>query len=201
MPSPTATTYNDVNGLLLGARSVNPEATVETVLVSTFFDPQLAAQAANALLDNGVEFLFGVMDEPTFLQIAEEAGVWTGYWNLDFREAAPTKYTSNFDLSAFGPFYTQQCQAVLDGTWAAPSEVVLLDTPLGAWGPEVPQDVQDTVADAAASIAAGELDVYEGPARRHRRQRGPRRGRDHRLARCLRRRLRRRGCDRHLSRL
>ncbi|MEQ8716655.1 MAG: BMP family ABC transporter substrate-binding protein [Acidimicrobiales bacterium] len=160
---PTATTYNDVNGLLLGARSVNPEATVETVLVSTFFDPQLAAQAANALLDNGVEFLFGVMDEPTFLQLAEEAGVWTGYWNLDFREAAPTKYTSNFDLSEFGPFYTEQCQAVLDGTWAAPSEVVLLDTPLGAWGPEVPQDVQDTVAASAASLASGELSVYEGP--------------------------------------
>jgi basic membrane protein A len=160
---PTATAYNDVNGMLLGARSVNPDAVVEAVMVSTFFDPQAAAQAANALLDNGVEFLFGVMDEPTFLQISEEAGVWTGYWNLDFREAAPTKYTAHYDLSAFGPFYTSQCQAVLDGTWSAPSEVVLLDTPLGAWGDEVPQDVQDTVATAAAAIADGSLNVYEGP--------------------------------------
>jgi basic membrane lipoprotein Med (substrate-binding protein (PBP1-ABC) superfamily) len=131
---PTATTYNDVNGLLLGARTVNPEATVETVLVSTFFDPQKAASAADALLNSGVEFLFGVMDEPTFLQLSEEAGVWTGYWNLDFREAAPTTYTNNFDLSAFGPFYTRQCEAVLDGTWAAPGEVELLESPLGEWG-------------------------------------------------------------------
>ncbi|MFT7474485.1 MAG: basic membrane protein A [Verrucomicrobiales bacterium] len=160
---PTATAYNDVNGLLLGARSVNPDATVEAVMVSTFFDPQAAAQAANALLDNGVEFLFGVMDEPTFLQISEEAGVWTGYWNLDFREAAPTKYTAHYDLSAFGPFYTEQCQSVLDGTWSAPSEVVLLDTPLGEMGDEVPQDVKDAVATAAAAIADGSLNVYEGP--------------------------------------
>ena len=160
---PTATAYNDVNGMLLGARSVNPDATVETVLVSTFFDPQAAAQASDALLANGVEFLFGVMDEPTFLEKAEEAGVWTGYWNLDFRTAAPTKYTSHFDLSAFGPFYTQQCQAVLDGTWAAPSEVVLLDTPLGDFGDEVPQEVQDAVNEAAAAIASGELQVYAGP--------------------------------------
>ena len=58
------------------------------------------------------------MDEPTFLQLAEAAGVWTAYWNLDFREAAPTKYVTNYDLSAFGPFYTEQCQAVLDGTWS-----------------------------------------------------------------------------------
>lgn len=160
---PTATAYNDVNGLLLGARSVNPNATVETVLVSTFFDPQKAAQAANALLDNGVEFLFGVMDEPTFLQLSEEAGVWTGYWNLDFRSAAPTKYTAHFDLSAFTGFYTEQCQAVLDGTWAAPSDPVLLDTPLGAMGDEVPADVRDAVAAVGGQLKSGELEVYAGP--------------------------------------
>jgi len=160
---PTATTFNDVNGLLLGARSINPEATVETVLVSTFFDPQKAAQAADALLSNGIEMLFGVMNEPTYLQIAEAAGVWTGYWNLDFREAAPTKYVSHFDLSAFGPFYTEQCQAVLDGTWSAPGEVVLLDTPFGAFGDEVPQDVQDQVKAIAAQLSSGELSVYSGP--------------------------------------
>lgn len=160
---PTATTYNDVNGMLLGARTVNPDAVVETVLVSTFFDPQKAAQAANALLDSGVEFLFGVMDEPTFLQLSEEAGVWTGYWNLDFRSAAPTKYVANYDLSEFGPFYTDQCRQILDGTWTAAAEVVLLDSPLGEWGDEVPQNVQDAVADAASKIASGEIDVYAGP--------------------------------------
>ena len=160
---PTATAFNDVNGMLLGARSVNPDATVEAVMVSTFFDPQAAAQAANALLDNGVEFLFGVMDEPTFLQISEEAGVWTGYWNLDFRTAAPTKYTAHYVLSAFGPFYTEQCQAVLDGTWSASSTPILLDTPLGAMGDQVPQEVQDAVATAAAAFEDGSLNVYEGP--------------------------------------
>ena len=160
---PTATLFNDVNGMLLGARTVNPDATMQTVQVNTFFDPQLAAQAADALLADGVDFLFGVMDEPTFLTIAEDAGVWTGYWNLDQRVAAPTKYTAHFDLSEFGTFYTAQCKAVLDGTWSAPSEVVLLDTPLGEWGDQVPQDVKDAVAEAAAGIAAGDINVYEGP--------------------------------------
>ncbi len=160
---PSATAYNDVNGLLLGARSVNPDATVQTVLVNTFFDPQAAAGAADALLNDGVEFLFGVMDEPTYLQKAEDAGVWTGYWNLDGRTSAPTKYVNNYDLSQFGTFYTSQCQAVLDGTWAAPSEAVLLDTPLAAWGAEVPADVQTQVEAAAAKLKSGELQVYAGP--------------------------------------
>jgi simple sugar transport system substrate-binding protein len=159
---PTATTFNDVNGMLLGARSVNPSATVNAVLVSTFFDPQKATQAANALLDSGVEFLFGVMDEPAFLQVAESKGVWTGYWNLDYRQAAPTKYVNNYDLSAWGPFYTEQLQAVLDGSWTAPKEVTLLDCPLGNWGPQVPKDVQDKVAEAKAKLDGGQA-VYQGP--------------------------------------
>ena len=103
------------------------------------------------------------MDEPTFHNTAEDAGVWTGYWNGDFLEQAPTRYTAGFDLSAFGPFYTEQCQAVLDGTWSAPSEVTLLETPLGTFGPEVPQDVKDAVADAESKIKNGDLNVYEGP--------------------------------------
>ena len=160
---PTATLYNDVNGLLLGARSVNPAATVKVVLVNTFFDPQKAAQAADALLSEGVEFLFGVMDEPTFLQKAEAKGVWTGYWNLDFREAAPTKYVTNFDLTGFGPFYEDQFSKLLAGTWVAEKETVLLDCPLGAWGPNVPQNVQDAVAAVAGKLKDGSLAVYTGP--------------------------------------
>ena len=160
---PTASAFNDVNGMLLGARSVNPNATVDTVLANTFFDPQVAAQAADALLANGVEFLFGIMDEPTFLQKAEDAGVWTGYWNLDQRAAAPTKYLNNYDLSEFGNFYETQCQKVLDGTWTTRSDVDMLESPLGEWGPEVPQDVRDKVAEVAAQIASGDLNVYEGP--------------------------------------
>jgi basic membrane protein A len=159
----TATFFNDVNGMLLGARSVNPDATVQYVNVQTYYDPQKAAVAADALLSEGVEFLYGVMDEPTFLQKAEEAGVWTGYWNLDYREAAPTKYVNNFDLSAFGPFYTEQLQALVDGTWAASPTPVLLDCPLGEWGDEVPQEVKDAVAEAAAALESGDLFVYQGP--------------------------------------
>jgi basic membrane protein A len=66
-------------------------------------------------------------------------------------------------LSGFKSFYTEQCQAVLDGTWSAPSEAVLLDSALGSWGAEIPQEVQDAVAEAAAAIASGELNIFEGP--------------------------------------
>lgn len=159
----TAAEYNDANGLLLGARSVNPDATVNTVLINSFFDPPNAARAADDLIDDGVEFLFGIMDEPTYLRVAEDAGVWTAYWSLDCSHSAPTRYVANYSLEAFGPFYTAQCQAVLDGTWFAPGSIVLLDAPLFNWGPNVPPDVRDAVAAAVDGFTSGELEIYRGP--------------------------------------
>ena len=41
--------------------------------------------------------------------------------------------------------------------------MVLLECPLGEWGPEVPQEVKDAVAAAAAELESGELSVYQGP--------------------------------------
>ena len=94
---PTATAHNDVNGLLLGARTVNPDATVQAVMISSFFDPQKATQAANTLIDSGVEFLFAVMDEPSFPQVSNDR-IWAATWNTDVREFGPEAYVNSFDL-------------------------------------------------------------------------------------------------------
>ena len=48
-------------------------------------------------------------------------------------------------------------------TWVAEKETVLLDCPLGAWGPNVPQNVQDAVAAVAGKLKDGSLAVYTGP--------------------------------------
>src|SRR6266508_3070221 len=93
---PTATAYNDMNPMLLGARTVNPSATVQAVMISSFFDPQKATQATNALIDGGADFIFSVMDEPSFLQVCEERGVWGAAWNLDIRKFGPYAYVNTY---------------------------------------------------------------------------------------------------------
>ena len=158
---PSATAFNDTNPLLLGARTVNPDATVTAVMISSFFDPQKATQATNALVDGGAEFIFSVMDEPSFLQVAEKRGVWGAAWNTDIRTFGPTAYVNTYQLE-WGDFYTEQTQKVLDGTWTAETEVHLLPLNLGAWGDNVPQDVQDAVAEAKAKIDGG-FNPYTGP--------------------------------------
>jgi basic membrane lipoprotein Med (substrate-binding protein (PBP1-ABC) superfamily) len=158
---PTATAYNDTNPLLLGARSINPDATVQAVMISSFFDPQKATQATNALIDGGADFIFSVMDEPSFLQVCEERGVWGASWNLDIREFGPTAYVNTYQLD-WRDFYVEQAQLVLDGEWESQDEVRLLPLSLGEWGDNVPQEVKDAVTEAQTRIDEG-FNPYTGP--------------------------------------
>ncbi len=158
---PTATAFNDVNPILLGARTINPNATVTAVMISSFFDPQKATAATNALIDGGADFIFSVMDEPSFLQVAEKRGVWGASWNLDIRQFGPDAYVNTYMLE-WGGFYTDQARKVLDGTWKAETEVHLLPLGLGTWGDKVPQDVQSKVAAAKTKIDGG-FNPYTGP--------------------------------------
>jgi basic membrane protein A and related proteins len=162
---PTATAWNDVNPMLLGARTVNPDATVQAVMISSFFDPQKATQATNALIDGGVDFVFSVMDEPAFLEVCEDRGVWGASWNLDIREFGPTAYVNTYQLD-WRDFYVEQATAVLEGTWASQEEVRLLPLSLGSWGDNVPQEVQDAVAAADDALGAAAT-PYVGPLTDH----------------------------------
>jgi basic membrane protein A and related proteins len=159
---PTATAYNDVNGLLLGARTVDPDATVQAVMISSFFDPPKATAAANALLGEDINFLFAVMDEPSFLQVANDAGVWAAAWNTDVREFGPDVYVNTLQLD-FGPYYIEQAKAALAGTWVAKTEPDLLPLDLGDWGDKVPADVAAAVDELRPGLLDGTIVPYTGP--------------------------------------
>jgi basic membrane lipoprotein Med (substrate-binding protein (PBP1-ABC) superfamily) len=159
---PTATAFNDVNGLLLGARSINPTATVQAVMISSFFDPPKATAAANALLGEDINFLFAVMDEPSFLQVANDAGVWAGAWNTDVREFGPEVYVNTLQLD-FGSYYLEQANAALAGTWTAKTQPDLLPLDLGAWGDQVPPEVIAAVDELRPQLLDGTLNPYTGP--------------------------------------
>jgi basic membrane lipoprotein Med (substrate-binding protein (PBP1-ABC) superfamily) len=159
---PSATAFNDVNGLVLGAKSVNPDTTVKAVMISSFFDPPKATAATQALLNEDINFLFSVMDEPSFLQVADKAGVWTATWNTDVRQFGPNVYVNTLQLD-WGPYYVEQAKLALDGKWVAKKEPDLLPLDLGKWGDKVPQDVQTEVDAIRQKLLSGDLNPYTGP--------------------------------------
>jgi len=128
---------------LMGARSVNPKATIQVITINSWFDPQAATQAGSALIDNGADLLFGIMDEAGYLQVAEKRGVKAVMWNTDLRRYGPKAYISSIVVN-FKKYYVQQVGLRLAGKWT-PSQVIL---PLGggvdidAWGETVPDHVR-----------------------------------------------------------
>jgi len=154
---PVPTVYCGVNAFLMGARSVNPNATMQVILINSWFDPQAAAQAGTALIDNGCDFLFGVMDEAAYLQVAEKRGVPAIMWNTDVRRYGPKSYVTSIVVD-WDKFYVGQVADRLAGKWKGEQKILL---PMGGgvdidkWGESVPAAVR-TQADAVrAKMLAG----------------------------------------------
>jgi basic membrane lipoprotein Med (substrate-binding protein (PBP1-ABC) superfamily) len=141
---PIDSVYTSVNSFTLGARSVNPNATCTVVAINSWFDPSKAKQAAEALVSDGCDFLFGIMDEAAYLQVAEKEGIWAAMWNTDIRRFGPNAYVSSIMLD-WNKFYLDEAKKVLDGTWEG-NRLVLL--PMGegvdrdSWGKNVPEQLQ-----------------------------------------------------------
>lgn len=159
---PVASVFCSTNAFLMGARSVNPNATLQTIAINSWFDPQAATQAGTALIDNGCDFLFGIMDEAGYLQVAEQRGVWAAMWNTDIRRYGPNSYVSSIIID-FKKFYVDQVSKRLAGTWT-PSETLLQmgsGVDRDAWGEKVPADVAKA-ADAVRDKIIGGWSPFVG---------------------------------------
>jgi len=139
--------YTDVNAFTMGALSVNPDVKTQVACINSWYDPPAARQAAEALIGAGADFLFGIMDDPMILVVAEEKGVWAATKTTDLRRFGPTSYVSS-ELYLWDSFLVEQVGDLLDGTWEGGDMVLLplsVGTDIDAWGDNVPQDVRDQV--------------------------------------------------------
>ena len=115
---PIPQTLANINAFTLGAQSVNPD--IETIAVSTgsWCDPALQAQAAQSLIDEGVDVITQHQDcTKTIVEAAEAAGVYSVGYHADASELAPNGWItgSEWDWAAM---YTDIVQTVIDGKFA-----------------------------------------------------------------------------------
>jgi basic membrane lipoprotein Med (substrate-binding protein (PBP1-ABC) superfamily) len=153
---PVPTTFTGSNAFLMGARSVKPDATLQVIVINSWFDPQASTQAARALLDNGADVLFGIMDEPGYLQVAEQRGAKAVMLNTDSRKYGPNAYVSSI-MFDFRKFYVDQVRARLEGKWT-PGQYLLPfgdGTDRDVWGETVPADAAKAGDEAREKILGG----------------------------------------------
>lgn len=162
---PTTSVIASANATLLGARSVNPQATMRVISINSWFDPQAAASAGAALIDSGCDFLCGIMDDPGYLRVAQERNVWAAMWNTDMRQFGPDAYVSSVVLD-FVDYYRQTIEARLAGRWRPAGTFLTLGHGVDrdAWGARVPQAIRQE-ADAARNRMLAGWSPFTGPIR------------------------------------
>lgn len=160
---PTQGANMSMNALHLGARSVNPNIETQAIYINSWSDPQAARQASAALLQNGCDYLMGMLANAVYLQVAEEEGAWASTWNTDNRHLGPNAYVSSI-LVDWKEFYKQEVKARIEGTWSG-NRLELLKLGIGTdrdkWGAKVPEAVGKQ-ADAVREKILQGTNVFTG---------------------------------------
>ncbi len=164
-PFTTPDVMRDFNGLVLGAREVNPDIEVQMIWVNSWFDPAVETQAAQTLLDWGADVLFYGTSGGAVGQAADAAGAYWVAGNGLARSFAPDSFLTapNYD---WGVYYVMAAEAVMDGTWdSEPYWGTMADgfVKLSDLGPAVPADVADLIATRAEEMRNGTFEVFAGP--------------------------------------
>jgi basic membrane protein A len=159
---PVPSVFSGTNAFLMGARTVNPAATLQAIVINSWFDPQAAAQAGTALIDNGADVLFGIMDEAGYLQVAEARGAKAVMWNTDMRKYGPKAYLTSI-LVDFGPWYVEQVGKRLKGEWTPSEDILALGKGVDrdAWGETVTPEIA-AAADAVRDKIMGGWSPFTG---------------------------------------
>jgi len=153
-----------INAFVLGAQSVNPDFKVKVVWANTWFDPGKEADAAKALIDQGVDIITQHTDSTAPIQVAAERGIKAFGQASDMSAFGPqTQLTSIID--DWGPYYVERVKAVIDGTWEQ----------IDVWGgmadghvvmapyANMPDDVKALAEETEAKIKSGEFNPFTGP--------------------------------------
>ena len=152
--------------MLLGAQTVNPEATITVVGVGDWYDVAKSKEAALAQADTGVDFWIQCGEGPTLGAIeaaSERGGYVTGYVG-DMSENGPDTVLVNIVWNLI-PMFEDMMESTIDGSFDAPyyrygtkeGAIELLVNP--AMADKIPAEVMEAVRAVEEQIKSGELEV------------------------------------------
>ena len=161
-----------INSYYLNAKKVNPDVELSVVWAFTWFDPAKEADAAKALIDQGVDVIASHTDSTAPLaEAAKTEGKVIGFGqasDMAVPEYMPTPRVSSI-IDNWAPYYVERVGALLDGTyeqkdtWAgiAGGEVLIGDITEA-----VPPEVKAEAEKLRDDIAAGTVHPFTGPIKK-----------------------------------
>ncbi|TLX53247.1 BMP family ABC transporter substrate-binding protein [Stutzerimonas nosocomialis] len=161
---PIPEVIRDINAIQLALDKYNPGTEIRVVWVNTWFDPGKEADAANALIDQGVDVIFQHTDSPAPIQAAERRGVYSVGYASDMAHFGPKAVLTSI-VNDWGPHYAKSAEAVMAGTWKSDDfwGGLAEDTISLPISDLVPAEVKTEAEALIASIRSGEFHPFTGP--------------------------------------
>ncbi|MCY3997285.1 MAG: BMP family ABC transporter substrate-binding protein [Rhodobacter sp.] len=154
-----------INSAFIHARKANPDVEFSIVWVNTWFDPAKEGDAAQALVDQGVDVIMQHTDSTAPQAVAKDAGIYSFGQASDMATFAPEPRISSI-IDDWAPYYIARVAAVMDGTWESTDTWDGIGpgmVEIGEMSEVIPAEVRADAQALSDSIAAGDYHPFTGP--------------------------------------
>lgn len=163
---PIPQVLRNINAFTLGAQSVNPSITTTVIFTGDWSLPVAEANAANGLVDQGIDVLTMHVDSPkVIVQEAEKRGVFVAGYHADQSVLAPKGYLTGAEWN-WGKIYTNFVETVKAG--GKPGNFVrggMKDgfVKMSPWGAALSAEAKAKLDEVKALILKGDYLIFKGP--------------------------------------
>ena len=154
-----------VNAFAMGAREMNPDATLTVVFTGAWNDPVKERAASEALAEQGIDVIGQHVDTPTPQIVAKEKGVYSTGHHRDLSEFSSATQCSS--VWVWERFLIPEIKKIADGTWESSPWGAFLSigqggTDIACCGDAVSSDQKAKIMKARDDIMAGKH-IFAGP--------------------------------------
>lgn len=163
---PIPQVLRNINAFALGARSVNPKATVTVIFTGDWSLPVAEANAANSLVDKGIDVLTMHVDSPkVIVQTAEQRGVYVCGYHANQSALAPKGYLTGaeWNWGAIYTYYVNEIKAKREPSHFYRGGMKDGFVKMSAFGPAVSDASKAKIAEVQAKMVAGDFAIFKGP--------------------------------------
>lgn len=163
---PIPQVLRNINAYTLGARSVDPSVTVSVIFTGDWSLPVKEAEAANSLVDQGVDVLTAHVDSPkVVIESAERRGVMSTGYHASQAELAPKGYLTGAEWN-WEKVYSAYIDKIKKGEpWEHLVRGGIKEgfVKLSPYGEAVAEDTKKKADAAKSGLEAGTLVIFKGP--------------------------------------
>ena len=163
---PIPQVLRNINAFTLGARSVDPRITTQLIITGDWSLPVKEAEAANSLIDQGVDAITCHVDSPkVVVETAERRGIFVCGYHANQAALAPKGYLSGAEWNWITPYTTH----VKDAMAGKPMVNFLRGglkeefVKTGAYGKPVAEGVRKSTDAVKAQMVKGGYVIFKGP--------------------------------------